>query len=865
MMRRLLRTISMTLLLLTTASIAIGQVTVQVDPDRTNGTIDRTLFSLVNYQAVIDEGSSLAERAVLWLNMDGTYQRVSTSPPTFEPENDDGYPSRMNWSGFFPDELFASQSRRYVGRELVERIREDGMEPVMLLAYNLPWLSPDGNVTFAPEDPDEWVEFVSAALRAVNGEPGSDDYELLVEYIEIWNEPDTEIYWKGSADEYYELFRKVAERINREHPDVKIGGPSALNYTSPWALNFIRSVGEHLDFYVYHSYNEDVDRMVARVRQVDEFLRQTTGRRVPIMITESDNFGVEGAPKMDYLIRRQIALQDVRDLVDGFHHFQARAYQEGQRFFGLVRNDGSVIDYNYYPYWLFRDLDGSEIELTASGGRLSARDALVTIGSVSQDAVTSIMYLPVSERRGVEVTIETLVPEALRDGLVTVSKVTPESSGVVSATLNEGAARRRDTIELEPGTGVAVTVRAENPPELIWTDIEMDKRSGLVGQPMTARVSMMNTSLAELRGSMQILGVPQDWEISVVDGDDRFRDLAPGATHEVTFEIVPQSPTPVGGSGAYVFVNARPPRSRSVRMNSLAVNLNVEAPVQTVLQPDRLNVTGGYEGTVYARLTNTFSERVRGEASLVLPADFESDESRTVTLGVGESEALELPISVGAGASAGEYTGQVRFLYDGIAFTEDFTIVVTEFDRNVESTPIDLGDFYNVDGVSFQDDFDDYDIDEFGGRFALPGELLPTAGERNYLGVDFDFPDVSNDAHLVETRGQEIPVPEGRYDRLAILTTTVNSDKSETITVVYDDGSTQEIEFNVTDWCVQPKNEEIPIVAAQYRHMTEGILRDCNPQIFFVDYELDSSKQVAAIRLPERPTLYVVAASLVQD
>jgi hypothetical protein len=249
----------------------------------------------------------------------------------------------------------------------------------------------------------------------------------------------------------------------------------------------------------------------------------------------------------------------------------------------------------------------------------------------------------------------------------------------------------------------------------------------------------------------------------------------------------------------------------------------------------------------------------------VLPADFESDEARTVTLGVGESESLEFPIKVGAGASAGEYTGQVRFLYDGIAFTEDFTIVVTEFDRNVESTPIDLGDFYNVDGVSFQDDFDDYDIDEFGGRFALPGELLPTAGERNYLGVDFDFPDVSNDAHLVETRGQEIPVPEGRYDRLAILTTTVNSDKSETITVVYDDGSTQEIEFNVTDWCVQPKNEEIPIVAAQYRHMTEGILRDCNPQIFFVDYELDSSKQVAAIRLPERPTLYVVAASLVQD
>ncbi|MFW6212484.1 MAG: GH39 family glycosyl hydrolase [Spirochaetota bacterium] len=864
-MRRLLRKATITMALLATALVVVGQVTVQVDPSRTGEQIDRTLFSLVNYQSVIDEAGSLAERAVLWLNMDGTYQRISTNPPGFEPTNDNASPSQKNWSGFFPDELFASVSRRYVGRELVERIREDGMEPVMLLAYNLPWLSPDGNVTFPPEDPDEWVEFVSAALQAVNGEPGSDDYELLVQYIEIWNEPDTEIYWKGTAQEYYDLFRKVAERINREHPEVKIGGPSALNYTSPWALNFVRAVGEHLDYYVYHSYNEDVDRLIARVRQVDEFIRQTTGRRIPIMITESDNFAVQGAQKMDYLIRRQIALQDVRDLVDGFHHFQARAYQEGQRFFGLVRNDGSVIDYNYYPYWLFRDLEGNEVELSISGGRSSTRDALLTIGSVSQEAVTSIVYLPSSERQGVRVTIETLVPQGLRDGLAMISKVAPAGSEVVAAELNEGAAQRRDSAELEPGSAVAVTVRAENPPELVWTDIEMDRSSGLVGQPLRARVRMINTSLGELRGSMQILGVPQDWEITVADGDDRFRDLAPGATHDVTFEMVPKSPTPVGGSGAYVFVNARPPRSRSVRMNSLAVNLNIEAPVQTVLQPDRLYATGGYEGTVYARLTNTFSERVQGQASLLLPADFESGDARSVTLGVGQSESLEFPVRVGAGASAGEYTGRVSFLYDGISFTEEFTIVVTEFDDNVESTTVDLSEFYNVDGVSFQDDFDDYDLDGFGGRFALPGELLPTPGRRNYLGVDFDFPDVANSAHLVETRGQEIPVTAGRYDRLAILTTTVNSDKSESITVVYSDGSTQVIEFNVTDWCVQPKNEELPIVRAQYRHMTEGVLRDCNPQIFFVDYELDGSKQVAAIRLPERPTLYIVAASLVRD
>jgi hypothetical protein len=131
--------------------------------------------------------------------------------------------------------------------------------------------------------------------------------------------------------------------------------------------------------------------------------------------------------------------------------------------------------------------------------------------------------------------------------------------------------------------------------------------------------------------------------------------------------------------------------------------------------------------------------------------------------------------------------------------------------------------------------------------------------------VDFIFPDTSkNSPNLVETRGQIITVPKGSYSRLALLATSVNSSKKEALTLHYSDGTKETKNFFCTDWCVAPKFGEVAVVKAPYRHMTAGVLKDAEPQIFYLDIPVAPGKTLKAVQLPERETLYIVSMSLVE-
>jgi hypothetical protein len=741
-------------------------------------------------------------------------------------------------------------------------VREEGMEPVLLLAYNLPWLSPDGNVTQPPEDPDEWAEFASTALKSINGEPGSGEYVTRVKYIEIWNEPDTQTYWQGSAEEYYRLFRTVAERIHREFPEVKVGGPVSLNYSAPWTLNFIKNCKDQLDYLVYHSYEETPENMVSRIKKMGEYLRKETGKPdIKIMVTESDHRFLTGAEKIDYLIRRQFGLMDVSEYISAFHQFTARAFAEGDMELGMVRLNGTVLGYNYWPFWLFRDLLGEEAEITVS----KKDHDLLFQGAVSDDVMTLVLYRPLSSDNNEKITVNLPVPAGFREnGLCTLSKVSAESQGVMQVIPVQNKKSISLEIDAEPGSGYAVSLSRELQGDLVWTDLTFEDNSVLIGSGLTADVTITNVSPYELKGKIKLLGIPQEWDVSALSGDTDFSGLKPGETRKIQLAVETPSVTRPEGNGAYIYVSARPPRQRSIRMSSVPVNVRVEAPVAIQANPGRLFVTDGYNTETTIQLENTYSEDVSGILTIDLPAGFQETPEVQITLPRGETQNVDFTFAVDS-LPEGTYVAKAVFNYGGIIFDHSFTIFSREFRTDLQSTAIDLSELYNVDGVTHIGDFEGYDQIGFGGRFSLPGQFMPPGGSINYFGVDFIFPDTSkNSPNLVETRGQIIPVPKGSYSRLALLATSVNSSKKEALTLHYSDGTKETKNFFCTDWCVAPKFGEVAVVKAPFRHMTAGVLKDAEPQIFYLDIPVAPGKTLKAVQLPERETLYIVSMSLAE-
>ena len=117
---------------------------------------------------------------------------------------------------------------------------------------------------------------------------------------------------------------------------------------------------------------------------------------------------------------------------------------------------------------------------------------------------------------------------------------------------------------------------------------------------------------------------------------------------------------------------------------------------------------------------------------------------------------------------------------------------------------------------------------------------------------------------MVRALGQTIPLPEGSYSEMAFLATAVNNSWRGPLVVTYADGSQENLELAVTDWCQEPRWGEIPVYRAPYRHAFGGRLYDAKPQIFLVTLPLNPDLEVTSITLPYLPELLVVALTLMR-
>src|SRR5262245_47710450 len=95
---------------------------------------------------------------------------------------------------------------------------------------------------YPPKDYAKWEELVYQFAKHLRERYG--DKETKSWLWEVWNEPDID-YWKGTREEFFQLYDYAAAGILRAIPDARIGGPDTTGAAGKNAEAFLRAFLEH--------------------------------------------------------------------------------------------------------------------------------------------------------------------------------------------------------------------------------------------------------------------------------------------------------------------------------------------------------------------------------------------------------------------------------------------------------------------------------------------------------------------------------------------------------------------------------------------------------------------------------------------
>jgi alpha-L-fucosidase 2 len=179
-----------------------------------------------------------------------------------------------------------------------------------------------------------------------------------------------------------------------------------------------------------------------------------------------------------------------------------------------------------------------------------------------------------------------------------------------------------------------------------------------------------------------------------------------------------------------------------------------------------------------------------------------------------------------------------------------------------EVVPVDLGAFFDNDGVSPNADPTDGDLD--GTGYTYSAENLPPAGPLVHEEVAFVFPGTGpGQRNNVTGTGRTIPVPPGRYARLWLLGAATGGGLQVDATAHYTDGGTAPVRINLSEWLRETSYGESELVRCTHRNHPAG-RNFANPAIFGQQAALDPARELRALTLPTltQPQLHLFALSL---
>jgi hypothetical protein len=285
-----------------------------------------------------------------------------------------------------------------------------------------------------------------------------------------------------------------------------------------------------------------------------------------------------------------------------------------------------------------------------------------------------------------------------------------------------------------------------------------------------------------------------------------------------------------------------------------------------------INTAVSSSGFTLSGPKNVFLNQSSTSNALITITDF-GGFNGTVTLSVsslpkgvkasvqGTGNKQKVVFKASASASTGFTSVTVTGTSSSITQTFTFTLAVSAaVGTTGTGTPVDLSSEFNVNGI--YTDGTTYSTGGLDGTgYSYSANLLTVA--RVFNGVLLDF-GTANQLDAVGCTGQSVPLTQGKFSSLVLLATGVEgSQKSQSFTVKYSDGTSSTVVQSFSDWFTPQKfHGESEGVAMAYRNFDNGTKDQRTFSLYEYRFVLNATKTVQSITLPGNPHVLVLAATL---
>jgi xylan 1,4-beta-xylosidase len=150
----------------------------------------------------------------------------------------------IRFHGLFHDDMFVYREDaqgnpiynfQYVD-DVFDRMLAKNVQPFVELSFSPSELATAKNTTFwwqangaPPSDYNKWAALVRATVEHCVARYGIEEVRRW--YFEVWNEPNlTKPFFRGTQQQYFELYKITAQTIKAVDPALRVGGPATSNF-----------------------------------------------------------------------------------------------------------------------------------------------------------------------------------------------------------------------------------------------------------------------------------------------------------------------------------------------------------------------------------------------------------------------------------------------------------------------------------------------------------------------------------------------------------------------------------------------------------------------------------------------------------